>query len=97
MATPSLSAIKTVVIVMLENRSFDHMLGHISLDNPNTNIDGLKKPLTNYSNIYKGHLYPPYEIDNDSDLEFDLPHEFDYVAMQLAKSPVNNKTNTWLR
>jgi len=86
-----LDKVQTVILVMFENRSFDHMLGHITLDEPTSKINGLRKPLTDYSNIYKGHLYPPFQIDNDSTLESDIPHEYDYVTTQIAKSPVNNK------
>ncbi len=86
-----LDEVQTIILVMFENRSFDHMLGHLTLDDPSSQINGLKFPLTNYSNNYLGHLYPPFQLDNDSDLESDLPHEFDYVQSQLAKSPVNGK------
>jgi phospholipase C len=40
---------------MLENRSFDHMLGYLSLEAGRTDIDGLKPGL---SNSYKGKSYP---------------------------------------
>ena len=37
-----LSKIKTIVVVMLENRSFDHMLGYLSLPPFNqSEVDGL--------------------------------------------------------
>ena len=86
-----LDKVKTIILIMFENRSFDHMLGHITLDDPTSETDGLKLPLTSYSNIYQGQLYQPYEIDNDSALASDVPHEFNYVDIQLAKSPVNSK------
>ena len=83
--------VKTVVLVMFENRSFDHMLGHLSLEGTNPNIDGLKAPLTQYENLYMGDVYNPHKIDVDSALPFDIPHEWDYVAMQMAKSNVTQK------
>ena len=85
-----LEKINTIILVMFENRSFDHMLGHLTLDDPSIKADGLKLPLTNYSNVYQGHFYPPFEIDNDSTLESDIPHEYNYVDIQLARSPVNS-------
>ena len=52
-----LDAIKTIVVVMMENRSFDHMLGYLSLPPFNrTDVDGLKNDpawlaqFTNYDN-----------------------------------------------
>lgn len=83
-----LDNIKTVVLLMFENRSFDHMLGHLSLELGRTDIDGLQKPLGKYSNLYKGSKYPIYKMPGDSNLPLDLPHEFDEVATQLAKSGV---------
>ncbi len=31
MTADQLQKIKTIIVVMMENRSFDHMLGHLSL------------------------------------------------------------------
>jgi phospholipase C len=86
-----LAEIKTVILVMFENRSFDHMLGHISLDNNASAIEGLRTPLDKYANIYEGGSYDSFQIPVDTTLEFDLPHEYDYVAMQLAQNPVNKQ------
>ena len=44
-AAPAASPIKYVIVCMMENRAFDHMLGHLGLANPD--IDGLQG---NYSN-----------------------------------------------
>jgi phospholipase C len=33
--------ISTVVLVPLENRSFDHMLGHLKYEDINPDVDGL--------------------------------------------------------
>jgi phospholipase C len=43
------SPIKHVVVLMLENRSFDHLLGHLKKVNPN--IDGLFGNETNPINV----------------------------------------------
>jgi phospholipase C len=86
-----LNKVKTVFFVMFENRSFDHMLGHLSLENINPAVDGLKQPMDQYENIYQGDAYYPFQIPADTDLPFDLPHEFDEVDTQLSRSPVNGK------
>jgi len=86
-----LDKVKTVVLVMFENRSFDHMLGHLSLENINPDVDGLREPLSKYENLYEGDSYLPFPIPEDTALPFDLPHEIDYVTTQLALSEVNNK------
>lgn len=79
--------IDTVVIVMMENRSFDHVLGHLSYDRVNTNVDGLTSPRTqdSYQNLFETVLYSPWKDDKDRPLAFDPPHELEAVATQLGK------------
>ena len=83
--------VKTVVLVMMENRSFDHMLGHIKFDDPGSDINGLSAPLENYNNIYNGTSYSPYNLAHDVELDFDVPHEVDAVTTQMMLSKVNGK------
>jgi len=86
-----LDKVKTVVLVMFENRSFDHMLGHLSYEGLKNDVDGLKEPLSQYQNLYKGDAYNPYPITGDTQLESDVPHEYNDVELQLAKSKVTGK------
>jgi len=86
-----LENIKTIVLLMFENRSFDHMLGHLSYDGINTKIDGLTSPLSQYPNIYNATAYTPFRMKADTAFATDLPHEKDWVAMQLDKSPANGQ------
>jgi phospholipase C len=41
---PNLDKIEHIVVLMLENRSFDHMLGYLSLEAGRSDVDGLKSP-----------------------------------------------------
>src|SRR4030088_3025581 len=69
---------------MMENRSFDHMLGHLTLDNPELNIEGLRSDkMETYTNDYLESPYPVYPIEVDQELEADLPHEMNDVATQM--------------
>ena len=86
-----LDAIKTIVILQFENRSFDHMLGHLSFDNINPAVDGLQQDLSRYQNFYKGDAYTPHKFTVDTDLTDDLPHEYTDVATQLAWSDIRKK------
>jgi phospholipase C len=90
-ATIDLNLIETIVIVMMENRSFDHMPGHLSYRQyaNGTKVDGLQDLLNQqaYENIYAGEPYYPFEM-KDGTLPSDLPHEREYVKTQLAYSPV---------
>ena len=42
---PGLQALQHIVVLMMENRSFDHMLGSLGLDNPK--IDGVNNATGN--------------------------------------------------
>ena len=87
-----LGLIDTIVIVLLENRSFDHVLGHLSYGEfrNGTEVDGLHDPLqrTEYKNLYGGQAYYP-ATTRDGMLATDLPHERELVRTQLASSPAD--------
>jgi phospholipase C len=86
----ALSDIKTVVLLMFENRSFDHMLGHLSYEKINPNVRGLVDPLTQYVNLYKGGMYTAHPFQHDAQLDLDVPHDYDDVATQLAYDQTRN-------
>ena len=85
-----LDQVDTIVLVMMENRSFDHMLGHLSLINPASKVDGLHEPLKQYDNDFKGTAYPCYARTNDDKMGNDVPHEYGDVDVQLKKDPVTS-------
>jgi phospholipase C len=89
MTSPS-GNISTVVLVVLENRSFDHMLGHLTYENLVPGANGLEQNLATYENIYKGTPYRPF-LMSDRLLSSDLPHEWNEVATQLAYSTVTQQ------
>jgi len=80
-------SIKTVILLMFENRSFDHMLGHLSYENLQPEANGLREPLEDYQNIYNGGVFPPHLITADTPLPFDIPHEWSDIQKQLALDP----------
>lgn len=89
-----LNLIETIVVIMMENRSFDNMLGHLSCpwyDNRNE-VDGLTPPLKReeYENLFEGETYYPHAM-KDRMLPSDLPHNRDDVTTQIAKSDVTGK------
>ena len=53
--TENLTKIDHIVVVMLENRSFDHMLGYLSLEGGRSDVDGLRAGM---ANIADGVSYP---------------------------------------
>ena len=70
MAAPNLDQIKTIVVVMMENRSFDHMLGYLALEKGWENVDGVKPNdptwIARTTNKYKGQSYAPFEQNSCS-------------------------------
>lgn len=46
-SSQNLSKVEHIVVLMLENRSFDHMLGYLSLEAGRTDIDGLQPGMSN--------------------------------------------------
>src|SRR5438046_1414166 len=81
-----LADIETFVVVMMENRSFDHVLGALALPQyGGLALEGLKNSDTDprFANIYDHQIYRPFQAA-DSRLGHDLPHSREEVKMQLA-------------
>jgi phospholipase C len=85
-----LSPIKTIVIVMMENRSFDHMLGYLSLPpSSRTDVNGLSNDpawLAQYANYDEGEQVPLFLSQDPYDMpdKFDPPHERVNIAGHLG-------------
>jgi phospholipase C len=53
-AEANLSKFDHLVVLMMENRSFDHMLGYLTIEQGRTDVDGLRPEM---ANEYKGKRY----------------------------------------
>ncbi|HTL56595.1 MAG TPA: alkaline phosphatase family protein [Candidatus Limnocylindrales bacterium] len=88
--------IKTVVIVLMENRSFDHMLGYLSLPpSSRIDVDGQSADpawLTKFANQDGTQQFQPFHNDDPYYLpaKFDPPHQRENVAEHLGV--LNNGT-----
>ncbi|MGI8329326.1 alkaline phosphatase family protein [Actinomadura scrupuli] len=76
----TLANIDHIVVLMMENRSFDHMLGYLSLPvgqggAGRSDVDGLKG---GESNTYRGTTYPSFPL-TDTFFSPDPPHGFEPV------------------
>src|SRR5215469_4095534 len=76
----NLEKVDHVVIVMLENRSFDHMLGSLSLTGRRPEIDGLRPGL---ANEYQGRTYPVHHLAVTA-LGMDPDHSASAIDRQVA-------------
>src|ERR1700704_1454477 len=88
MPSPNLDLIKRVVVVMLENRSFDHLLGYLSLPPYDWNVDGIKQDpawIANASSIYNEGNFEPFLLtDPYHVIPADPPHEWYNIARQMG-------------
>jgi phospholipase C len=90
----NLDQIKNIVVVMMENRSFDHMLGYLSLPPFNrTDVNGLSADpgwLNRYANQDSGRAVQSFLSTDPYTLPpgFDPPHERPNVAAHLG--PLQN-------
>lgn len=86
----TLDPIKTIIVVMMENRSFDHMLGYLSLSPFNRkDVDGLSNDpawLAKFTNYDSGQSIQPFLNTDPYDMpgDFDPPHERPNMAGNLG-------------
>ena len=81
----NLDKIDHIVVLMLENRSFDHMLGYLSLEGGRADIDGLREEFANDHDgrRYLVHHLPTTAIPDDPD------HSADSVDLQVGGGAMN--------
>jgi len=92
-AAEQLRSIKHIVVLMMENRSFDHMLGYLGLPGGIDGVDGLQNATPNFD--ADGNAHAPFELGLDKtaftdpgkpyDQSLDPCHAPDCVAEQLAE------------
>jgi phospholipase C len=76
----NLEKVGHLVVVMLENRSFDHMLGYLSLSGGRPEIDGLRPGL---ANEFQGRAYPVHHLAATA-LGIDPDHSSGAIDRQVA-------------
>jgi phospholipase C len=76
----NLEKVDHIVVLMLENRSFDHMLGYLSRTGGRADIDGLRPGL---SNEYQGRGYPAHHLTTTK-VDVDPDHSAGAVDVQIG-------------
>src|SRR5216683_3198324 len=88
--------VDTIVVVIMENRSFDHVLGHFRspLHGNRADVEGIEDvDETDYLNPNNdGEGIAPFWME-DKPLDSDLPHDPDAVAKQTSPSPLNTRVD----
>jgi phospholipase C len=91
-AVESLGRVEHIVVLMLENRSYDHMLGYLRLSGRRPELDGLQAGMTNSYHDASGK-FPQYDglgfqvhelLDTRMTKAQDPPHGGSSVDKQLA-------------
>ena len=77
--SPNLDKVDHIVVLMMENRSFDHMLGYLSLQG-RADVDGLQ---AGFANEYQGRSYPVHHLPSTA-VAVDPDHSADAVDLQLG-------------
>jgi phospholipase C len=95
----NLNSIDTIVVVMLENRSFDHVLGFLSHESfdGRTDVDGLRQHSSTFdwdNADSQGNLYAPTATP-DGYLPSDMPHSRDQVAQELDAGAMTGFINAY--
>lgn len=76
--------IDTVVVLMMENRSFDQVLGYLSMPPHNrTDIEGFR-PSESYANTYQGKQYGIFPMNN-TPIAVDPHHDRKNIEVQFGK------------
>lgn len=86
-----------IVVLMMENRSFDHMLGYLSLEKSRGDIDGLTSPLDN-TNPVPGSQTPQaiHQLDI-ANILVDPNHSHAAVLEQIANGAMSGFISSYLK
>src|SRR4051794_4393285 len=79
----NLAKIEHIVVLMLENRSFDHMLGHSGITGRDAET-GRRTSIRGISEINVENMEYPPTPDADFQMKFDPEHQFGGVQLQLG-------------
>ena len=84
----ALGDIDTIIVVIMENRSFDHVLGYLSLPHAGQmSVAGLQSDaawLRAHANLHDGKVYPSARLDPAVQTIVDPPHNFDVIGTQIS-------------
>lgn len=90
----ALADIDTIIVTIMENRSFDHILGYLNLPGAGRiPCDGLQADpawLAKYANIEAGLHYQPHRLDRVVQFIADPAHSCDPIATQIRTPSVGS-------
>jgi phospholipase C len=81
----NLEKVDHIVVLMLENGSFDHMLGYLSLEGARGDVDGLRPE---FANEHDGRSYPVHHLGSTV-IADDPDHSASSVDLQTGGGTMN--------
>ena len=89
-----LDRLQHIVVLMMENRSFDHMLGGLTATNPK--IDGIQPGLSNPDTSAAARPVLPQPLaDFQGQLDPDPDHHFPAVDLQIFGGDTRASSGKW--
>jgi phospholipase C len=86
---PDLDMIERIVVILMENRSFDHQLGYLSLDPVQLRVNGLRSDpawVREHANPFLDEQCEPFRLKNPAaSIDIDPPHDYRHIATQLKE------------
>lgn len=90
--------IEHIVVLMLENRSFDHMLGYLTSKKGRTDVDGLGAPV-NHTNPIPGSTQTKsvFRLDDGKAIAIDPGHSVSAVTEQVADGQMSGFLSNYMK
>lgn len=97
-ADASYRRIEHIVVLMLENRSFDHMLGYLTMNKNRDDVEGLDAP-ANHTNTVPGSsiVRPIFPLTDGKAVLVDPGHHVDDVLEQVAGGEMSGFVANYMR
>ena len=89
----NLEKVDHIVVLMLENRSFDQMLGYLSLEDGRGDIDGLRPE---FANEHEGRTYRVGHLDTTT-IADDPDHSADAVELQVGDGAMSGFVESYAK
>ncbi|MFH2052557.1 MAG: alkaline phosphatase family protein [bacterium] len=90
--------IEHIVVLMLENRSFDHMLGYLTSKKGRTDVDGLGAP-ANHTNPIPGSTQTKsvFRLEDGKAITIDPGHGVSAVSEQVASGQMSGFLSNYMK
>lgn len=86
-----------IVVLMMENRSFDHMLGYLSLEKGRGDVDGLTSPLENTNPVPGSQTPQGIHLLDVGNILVDPNHSHNGTLEQIAEGEMSGFIASYLK